>query len=257
MLLSGMGGSGKSTVIKAFYQFAEHVSNFLNWRYDDNTIKITAMTGSAASLLDNANTLHMSACLNRKKITDVEQAKWVDTKMLFIDEVSFMTSNNLENMDKKLRRLTQRDNVLFGGVIVIFVGDFHQIHPVKATPLYRDNIVQFRAINQAVFLNRSHRFKQDPVFGEILRRFRNGDVTEDDILFINSRYIKNDEVSLPEPTKLRYACASNDKRNAVSTSMFLKHLEETHTLSDDPSTDCPSHTVMIKGTLRYGRRNQE
>ena len=81
-------------------------------------------------------------------------------------------------MDKKLRRLTKRDDVLFGRVIVIFVGDFHQMHPVKATPLYRDNIVQFRSINSAVFLNRSHRFKQDPIFGEILRRFRNGSVTE-------------------------------------------------------------------------------
>ena len=59
------------------------------------------MTDSAASLLDDANTLHMSACLNKSKITDVEQAKWVVTKMLFIDEVSFMTSKNLENMDKK------------------------------------------------------------------------------------------------------------------------------------------------------------
>ena len=158
------------------------------------------MTGSAASLLHDANTLHMTACLNKKKVTDRDQEKWVGTKMLFIDEVSFMTSRNLENLDKKLRRLTQREDVLFGGVIVIFVGDFHQMHPVKASPLYKDNIVQFRSINRAVFLNRSHRFKKDPVFGEILRRFRNGDFTDNDILFINSRYIENDEVSLPEPS---------------------------------------------------------
>ena len=72
------------------------------------------MTGSVASLLDYANTLHMTACHNRKKVTNKHQAKWVGTKMLFIDEVSFITSKNLENLDKKLRRLTQRDNVLFG-----------------------------------------------------------------------------------------------------------------------------------------------
>ena len=128
------------------------------------------------------------------------------------------------------------------------------MHPVKATPLYRDNIVQFRAINRAVFLNRSHRFKEDPVFGEILRRFRNGDITEDDILFINSRYIVNKEVTLPEPSKLRYACATNEERNAISTCMLLRHLQATHTLFDDPSTERPNHTVMIKGTLRYGGR---
>ena len=51
MFLSGMGGSGKSTVIKAFHKFAKHVSQFLEWSFDDKTIKITALTGSAASLL--------------------------------------------------------------------------------------------------------------------------------------------------------------------------------------------------------------
>ena len=165
-----------------------------------------------------------------------------------------MTSSNLETLDRKLRFLAQKSNDLFGGVSIIFVGDFHQMNPVKGTPLYKVNNVQFRAINRAVFLNRSHRFKEDPMFGEILRKFRNGNITEDDILFINSRYIQNPEVTLPEPSKLRYACPTNVERNAVSTSMFLRHLQATHTESDDPSTECPNHTVMIKGTLRYSRR---
>ena len=80
MLLSGMGGSGKSTVIKAFHNFAKHVSHFLHWQYDDNTVKITAMTGSAASLLDDANTLHMTACLNKKKVTDLDQKSGLELK---------------------------------------------------------------------------------------------------------------------------------------------------------------------------------
>ena len=254
MFLSGMGGSGKSTVIKAFHKFSKHISNYLQWPYDQNNVKITAMTGSAASLLDDANTLHMTACLNKSKIIDEDQLKWVTTKMLFIDEVSFMTPDNLVNLDKKLRHLTQKSTVLFGEVGIIFVGDFHQLNPVKGTPLYKANNVQFRAINRAVFLNRSHRFKQDPVFGNILRKFRNGEITEDDILFINSRYIEEDDVTLPEPSKLRYACSTNQERNAVSTSTFLRHLQATHTVSDDPSTECPNHTIIIKGTLRYGRK---
>ena len=120
---------------------------------------------------------------------------------------------------------------------------------------YEVNNVQFRAINQAVFLNRSHRFKEDPVFGEILRRFRNGNITENDIIYINSRYIQEEDVTLPDPSKLRYACSSNVERNAVSTSIFLQHLQATHTVSDDPSIECPNHTVMIKGNLKYGRGN--
>ena len=82
-------------------------------------------------------------------------------------------------------------------------------------------------------------------------------MTEDDILFINSRYIVNKEVTLPEPSKLRYARATNEERNAVSTSMFVRHLQATHTISDNPSTECPNHTIMIKGTLRYGGKKLE
>ena len=254
MFLSGMGGSGKSTVIKAFHKFAAHVSEFLNWSYDDKTIKITAMTGSAASLLDDANTLHMTACLNKEKVTDEDREKWIGTKMLFIDEVSFMTSSNLDNLDGKLRSLTQKSDILFGDVSIIFVGDFHQMHPVKGTPLYKIDTVQFTSINSAVFLNRSHRFKEDAPFGELLRKFRNGTITKDDILFINSRFIENDNVSLPESNKLHYACATNIERNAVTSAMFLKHLQATHTVSDDPSTECPNHTIIIKGTMREKRR---
>ena len=40
--------------------------------------------------------------------------------------------------------------------------------------------IQFNAINKAVFLNKSHRFKSDPQYGEIMRRFRVGLATKED-----------------------------------------------------------------------------
>ena len=46
-------------------------------------------------------------------------------KILIIDECSFLPMNDLTNLDKKLRLLQQRDMV-FGGVNVIFAGDFYQ-----------------------------------------------------------------------------------------------------------------------------------
>ena len=41
--------------------------------------------------------------------------------------------------------------------------------------------IQFGAINKVVFLNKSHRFKTDPHYGEIMRRFRVGLATKEDI----------------------------------------------------------------------------
>ena len=63
-------------------------------------------------------------------------------------------------------------NELYGGVHVVFVGDFFQMFPIgHGNSLVLKDSVQFEAINKAVFLNKSHRFQSDPEYGEIMRRF--------------------------------------------------------------------------------------
>ena len=48
-----MGGTGKSQVITAFYDYTETVSNFCGREFDEHTIVITALSGSAATELEN------------------------------------------------------------------------------------------------------------------------------------------------------------------------------------------------------------
>ena len=256
MFLSGMGGSGKSHVINSFKSYSQNVSNHLNWYYDFDTVKITAMTGSAAALLPDGRTLHSAALLNteRKNITDKDRSIWKYTKVLIIDEISFMASSTLNELDTKLKQLKQNE-IMFGGIQVIIVGDFHQLHPVKNNcPLYRGGNALMQAMNRAIFLNKSHRFQEDEQFGDVMRRFRNGCVTVDDLRWINERYIGNDSVNLPHYDKLRYACSLNTHRNAISNALFKKHLEQTHVKSVDPSVVCPPHTCIIKATLKKSHK---
>ena len=71
---------------------------------------------------------------------------------------------------------------MFGGCHIIFVGDFFQLLPVGGgQPLFKGNTLQFGAINKDILLNVSHRFNDDHAYGEIMRRFRIGLVTKDDI----------------------------------------------------------------------------
>ena len=97
MFLSGMGGTGKSEVIKAFVHFAKGISFAFGWNYDDNVIKITAMTGAAACQIPNGKTLHSQACLLSRQIKQKHKEFWNSTKMLIIDEVSFLDEDNLKN----------------------------------------------------------------------------------------------------------------------------------------------------------------
>ena len=49
--------------------------------------------------------------------------------MLIIDEVSFLDEENIRKLDNNLRKLKERD-VMYGGVHVVFIGDFFQMLPV-------------------------------------------------------------------------------------------------------------------------------
>ena len=250
MFLSGMGGTGKSEVIKAFVYFAKNISYVFGWNYDTDVIKITALTGSAACQIPNGKTLHSQACLSpRQRISQENVKSWASTKVLVIDEVSFLNETTLEKLDKNMRTLKQSSDLLYGGILVIFVGDFFQMLPCTGNPLFKNNTVQFGAINKAVFLNVSHRFKQDPMYGEIMRRHRAGKITTKDIHTINQRFIENQNVNLPTITKVRCACYRNDERNAYNNVIFLKHLEITNKKTKDDTIICPDHTCIIKARM--------
>ena len=227
MFLSGMGGTGKSTVIKAFVGFVRGISLLFGWNYDIDVVKITALTGAAACGIPNGRTLHSQACLSGKKVTIKLKDSWKTTKMIIIDEVSFLDEDNIKKLDRHMQKLKEND-AIYGGIHIVFVGDFFQMLPVRGQPLFKGNTIQFAAINRAVFLNQSHRFKNDPQYGEIMRRFRIGKVTKKDIEQINTRFYKNSDVNPPPITKLRCACYKNDERNAYNNVIFLQHLKSTH-----------------------------
>ena len=206
MFLSGMGGTGESEVIKAFVEFVRGISMIFGWNYDTDVVKITALTGAAACQIPNGKTLHSTACLFSTRIGKESLQSWKSTKVIVIDEVSFFDEENLKKIDRNMKKLKQNTNVLYGGVQVIFVGDFFQMLPVKGSPLFKNNTIQFAAINKAIFLNISHRFKEDPAYGEIMRRHRAGKLTKEDIHTINTRFVENSDATLPQITKLRCAC---------------------------------------------------
>jgi hypothetical protein len=62
--------------------------------------------------------------------------KWWLVKVLFIDEVSLLSEQLMSEIDHALRYATEHPDEWFGGISVIFAGDFFQYPPICATPLY-------------------------------------------------------------------------------------------------------------------------
>ena len=175
MFLTGFAGAGKSTCVKIAQRFCFEFCNAVSIPWNVDTFLFTATTGSAASLFEG-QTIHDAAYLNgqTKNISHDKYKQWENVRILIIDEVSFATIKDIEKLDIRLKILKGRQDVPFGGVSIVFSGDFHQLKPVMCEShgaLYdglKNGIFEAN-INVAIFLEKSHRFDNDLEYGELLK----------------------------------------------------------------------------------------
>ena len=132
IFITGPGGSGKSALIRLINDDA--YKKFKN-------IHVTALTGCAAVLLNcKAKTLHSWAGIGlgngtlEQLVTKIKKNKftkalWRNTDILVVDEVS-MLSLKLFNVLNAIGKAVRNNPKPFGGIQLIFSGDFFQLPPV-------------------------------------------------------------------------------------------------------------------------------
>ena len=223
-LLHGPGGSGKSWVIDMVLQYAkEYTEYFQDFKFDKHTIVVTALTGSAATLI-KGETVHSALQLYSSHAPNAEtRSRFEQTRMVIVDEVSFANIATVNRMDTRLRQLKDHDE-LFGGVHMVFTGDFRQLDPVAAQPLYKFGT--FRSmINCYVELKGKHRYADDVEWGEFLWKFRDGTITAEEIDEFNAYLAcKRREGELPK--NIKYATYSNADRDMINANLFDKAVDD-------------------------------
>ena len=171
-----------------------------------NTIVVTAMTGVAATLICEER-MHGALFLNHKCEIEPEQIElWAETYLLIIDEISFASKSNFQMMHKQLGKLKQEIDKKFGGLDIIFSGDFQQLELVGRgkLPIYKDDCPYFIDwVNCYIELNGMHRFKKDMSWGKLLMRMQNGELTKEDVEFINTKVVTGNK-SIHLPKDIRY-----------------------------------------------------
>jgi ATP-dependent DNA helicase PIF1 len=196
IFLTGAGGTGKSHTIRAIMNCAA---------IHGTRIAVTAMTGCAALLLNyegspyKARTLHSWAGvgLATGSVADLEETvkrnkkakfRWNYTQTLIIDEVSMMTAEFLEKLDLLARRIRKQPEARFGGIQIVFAGDFCQLPPVSqgATKFV------FQSPIWASLIDESHNLIQiirqnDPVFQRLLTEARMGALSPQSIEVLKGR----------------------------------------------------------------------
>lgn len=132
----GPGGSGKSMLIRFIYGY---------FKSKNISAQVCALTGCAANLLAcEARTVHSWAGIGIangtiEKIVEKIRAHfpakkaWLTTRVLIIDEISMMSKKMFNLLDFAGRTIRHNERVPFGGIQVIFVGDFFQLPPIGST----------------------------------------------------------------------------------------------------------------------------
>ena len=137
-----MGGTGKSQVIRALMKFFKD-------RNESHRFLVLAPTGSAAALLGGA-TYHSILGIRSKNddfSNATNQAK-VKTNLqgveyIFIDEVSMLSCGDMYRICAQLAKSTGEAEQTFGGINMIFAGDFAQLPPVfggEGSSLYSGSV---------------------------------------------------------------------------------------------------------------------
>ena len=220
VFMSGPGGTGKSYLINVI----KHICLQSKKNFD-----ITAMTGCAAVII-NGKTIHSwggtgiisSNDINhyiKKIIKNKKYTNWIDVDVLIVDEVSMLSKKTFIILDKIAKRLRKNDKP-FGGIQLVFSGDFYQLPPVNKDKSDIDaSLYCFEADIWTETFHTIHVltkiFRQEgKVFSKLLNNIRIGTITKSNLEALKDRITpyKGTEII---PTKLYPTNISVDHINNI------------------------------------------
>lgn len=182
VFLTGAPGAGKTYVLNQYIEYLKE--------HDINPA-VTASTGIAATHIGGVTIHSWSGVGVKQNLTDwdvdeIESKKYLwsryeKTKVLIIDEISMLSADILNSVNKVCKAF-KRNNLPFGGMQVVLVGDFFQLPPItdKGQEVkFAFESTAWKELNPLIlYLTEQHRQEDDALLS-ILDRIRRGDVEEE------------------------------------------------------------------------------
>ena len=254
MYIAGMAGTGKSQVLRA-------LSEFFSRRKELYRLLILAPTGSAAALL-GGSTYHSVLGINSdgNQSTPSTQLSQIKSRILgvqyiFLDEVSMLSCKDMYLISERLARIFNHCDIPFGGMNMIFAGDFAQLPPAiggehtslysrtagrNPTSLYDQQAAIGKAlwhqVTTVVILRQNMRQRaksdEDTQFREALSNMRYKACTVADIAFLKSR-VSSDIPNRPSITDAQFRNVSiiaclNSLKDEINHLGALRFAEESN-----------------------------
>lgn len=216
VLVTGPGGTGKSYLL-----------NYLReWFRGKGKMDVCGATGIAASNVGgvtlhswaglglgkgSANTLAMQARNNQPAFDRIRKVE-----VLAIDEISMIDGELLDKVDEVFQ-LIREDDRPFGGVQMLFLGDFYQLPPVDGKYAFESKV--WRKADISVHVFRTCHRQADVAFASALMELRTGDLSRAARDLLNSRH--KAVVGTPECPPI-YLTTHNDKALGLNSAQLAK-----------------------------------
>ena len=223
LLMTGPGGTGKTHSVMALKDLMEVYGS-------GHRLRLLAPTGSAATLIEGT-TCHSGLSLRVRPKSEQRRVgydmlsqqyavqisvknkvkmrtEWKNVDIVLIDEVSLLSLQVVAEINSAFQFAKEEPGLWFGGVIVIFSGDFFQYPPIGGAPLYstitsannqseselkkRLGRLAYLSFTECVEFTEQHRMKADPEYGDAVGRLRLRECVDSDVCLFNQRVIKLD-----------------------------------------------------------------
>jgi ATP-dependent exoDNAse (exonuclease V) alpha subunit len=215
VFLTGSAGTGKTYTLNSYIQWLkEHKI----------PVAITASTGIAATHM-NGTTIHswsgigIKNTLTHSDLKSMQGKQYLTknmskTHVLIIDEISMLHRNQLDMINQALKYLRNSAQP-FGGMQVVFAGDFFQLPPVSKEPIPSREKFAFmskawvEAAPVACYLIEQYRQTKNEL-NTILNQIRGNEIDESGVQLLQETRFNEHTI---EPTKLYSHNADVDAMN--------------------------------------------
>jgi ATP-dependent DNA helicase PIF1 len=234
IFLTGPGGTGKSKWIQSVYQHACK---------DQKNIQVCALTGCASLLLQcKATTLHSWAGIglgtDTKPLHKQAIQRWKKIQILIVDEVSMLSMSLFDRLND-LGQTIRKSSRPFGGIQLLFCGDFYQLPPVNDAFCFESSYWNSTFI--PVQLVKNFR-QQDEMFHTILSEIRRGKLSKQSYSVLKQR------VGLSYPPNITQLVSTRAKADHINHHYYstLDGPEHIYNLNQETSLEMTESEYRIR-----------
>lgn len=247
VFIIGSAGVGKSVLIK-----------YLKDNLDEQNIYITATTGVSAFNIEGM-TIHSFMgfgtgqgdlmYLMKKIKKNVEATFRIKTAdVLVIDEISMLSAELFEKMDK-ICKIIRKSDLLFGGIQLVLTGDLLQLCPIfdknaEDTRLLIESKLFNENFNKDNIIELTKNFRQenDNLYYKLLQNIRLNKHTEEDVTLLKNKISENKKV----PKNIIKLVPLNAIANKINKEEFDKIKEDTKTYLPKNSNKIDNLTIKYE-----------